>query len=81
MKHYNPTSKSRRHMSTISFRQHITASKPYKALAGGFKRDVGRNNYGRLTTRHKGGGHKRLYREIDFLFNKKDIPARIESIE
>ncbi len=81
MKHYKPTSPSRRGMTTIPYRGVITASEPHKALTFGRKRAVGRNNTGRITTRHKGSGHKRLYREIDFVFNKKDIPAKIVSVE
>ncbi|MSR78710.1 MAG: 50S ribosomal protein L2 [Candidatus Taylorbacteria bacterium] len=81
MKSYNPTSKSRRHMTTISYGDILTASEPHKALTYGRKRHVGRNNRGRLTTRHKGGGHKRLYREIDFTLEKRDIPAIVETIE
>src|SRR3989344_320160 len=81
MKFYKPTSKSRRHLSTVSYRGVITASEPLKSLTSGFKRHVGRNNRGRITTRHKGGGNKHLYREIDFLYNKHDMPARIESVE
>ena len=59
----------------------VTASEPFKKLTKGKKRSVGRNSQGRITTRHKGGGHKRLYRDLDFLFNKRDIPAKIETIE
>lgn len=81
MKSYKPTSNPRRQMTTISYGDFLTRSKPHKALTGGFKRAVGRNNYGRLTTRHKGGGHKKSYRFVDFLFDKKDIPAVIESVE
>jgi len=50
-------------------------------LTKGVKRNVGRNNAGRITTRHKGGGHKRRYRDIDFTYNKYDIPAKIETVE
>lgn len=81
MKSYKPTSKSRRQMTNVSFKATLTVSRPHKALTGGFQRAVGRNNKGRLTTRHKGGGHKRLYRDIDFVFDKKDIPAKIETLE
>lgn len=81
MKRYKPTSKSRRHMTTISFKDHVTVGEPHKALTSGFKRDVGRNNRGRLTTRHKGGGVKRLYRDVDFSYDKKNIPAKIETVE
>lgn len=81
MKKYNPTTPSRRHMTTVTYRGKLTADKPHKALTTGIKKTGGRNNQGRITTRHKGGGHKRKYRTIDFIFNKKDIPARIETIE
>lgn len=81
MKKYKPTSPSRRNMSSIKYKDFLTASKPHKSLTKGFKRSVGRNNIGRITSRHKGGGHKRLYRDIDFVYNKKDIPAKIETIE
>lgn len=81
MKSYRPTSKSRRHMTTISYGEILTASEPHKRLTSGRMRHVGRNNRGRLTTRHKGGGHKRLFREIDFVYDKHDISAVIETIE
>jgi large subunit ribosomal protein L2 len=81
MKTYKPTTPSKRHQTTVSYRNVLTASEPLKALTRGFKRSVGRNNQGRITTRHKGGGHKRLYREIDFFYNKHDIPAKIASVE
>ena len=81
MKTYKPTTPSKRHQSTVSYRNVLTASEPLKSLTKGFKRSVGRNNQGRITTRHKGGGHKRLYRDIDFMYNKRDIPAKITTIE
>ncbi len=81
MKKYKPTSPSRRNMSTIKYKDFLTTSEPHKALTKGFKRHVGRNNIGKITTPHKGGGHKRLYRDIDFVYNKKDIPAKIETVE
>jgi large subunit ribosomal protein L2 len=81
MKTYKPTSPSKRHQTTVTYRNVLTKSKPEKSLTKGFKRSVGRNNQGRITVRHKGGGHKRLYREIDFMYNKHDIPAKITSIE
>jgi large subunit ribosomal protein L2 len=68
-------------MTTIKYRDFLTATEPHKSLTKGFKRKVGRNNIGRITTPHKGGGHKRLYRDIDFVYNKKDIPAKIETVE
>jgi large subunit ribosomal protein L2 len=81
MKHYRPTTKSRRGMTTISYRKILTAKDPHKSLTSGFKRSVGRNSFGRLTTRHKGGGHKRLYREIDFKYEKFNIPAKVLTVE
>lgn len=81
MKAYHPTTPSRRQASTVSYRQVLSGDQPLKALTRGFKRAVGRNHQGRITTRHKGSGHKRLYREIDFRYDKIDIPARLDSIE
>lgn len=81
MKYYRPTTKSRRQMSTLSYRAYLTASEPHKSLTKGYKRHVGRNAQGRITTRHHGSGHKRLFRDVDFMYNKKDIPAQIVSVE
>lgn len=80
MKTYKPTTPSRRNMVTLDYSV-LTTSKPHKSLTAGGKRSMGRNNQGRITTRHKGGGNKRRYRMIDFLYNKHDIPAKIESVE
>ncbi|MFA6095506.1 MAG: 50S ribosomal protein L2 [Candidatus Paceibacterota bacterium] len=81
MKTYRPTSPSRRHMQTIDFKEHLTHKNPVKALTYGRKRDVGRNSQGRITVRHKGGGHKRLYRDISFAYDKQNIPATVKSVE
>jgi len=81
IKNYKPTSKSRRHMSVVSYKSILSNNNPLKALTFGRKRAVGRNNVGRITVRHKGGGHKRLFREIDFNYNKINIPYRIVSVE
>lgn len=81
MKNYKPRTPSRRNQTTVNYRGVLTTNDPEKSLTKGFKRSVGRNNQGRITTRHKGGGHKRLYREIDFMYNKHEIPAVIKSIE
>ncbi len=81
MKSYRPTTKSRRHMTTASFKQFVTVDEPHKALTKGGKRRMGRNNAGRITTRHKGGGSKRLFRDIDFTYTKLNVPGRIETIE
>mgnify|MGYP001567969263 FL=1 len=68
-------------MTGINYRQILTASEPEKSLVKGYKRGVGRNQSGKITTRHKGGGHKRLYRDVDFTLDKQDIPFTIKSIE
>jgi large subunit ribosomal protein L2 len=68
-------------MTTIEFKKIVTASEPEKSLTHGFRRAVGRNSSGKITTRHKGSGHKRLYREINFTYNKKDIPAVVKTVE
>lgn len=81
MKTYKPTTKSRRQMSNINYRDILTKTKPTKSLVHGFKKSFGRNSQGRLTSRHRGGGHKRLYRDIDFMYDKKDITAMIKSVE
>src|SRR3989344_269506 len=81
MKKYKPTSKSRRQMTNVNYKGVLTKSEPTKSLTYGFRRSVGRNSAGRITTRHKGGGHKRLFRDVDFLYNKKEIRAKIKSVE
>lgn len=81
MKKYTAYTPSRRQMSVVTYRGVLTESKPEKSLTKGGKRHVGRNNQGRITTRHKGGGHKRVWREVDFSFNKFDIPATVKSVE
>ncbi len=81
MKTYKPTTPSRRNMTTVSYRGVITTNDPYKPLTHGFKRGVGRNAFGRITSPYKGGGHKRSYREIDFKYDIMDIPAKVETVE
>ncbi len=82
MRKYKPTSPARRQMEVIDWRAvALTKNQPEKSLTRGFRRAVGRNAYGRITTRHKGGGVKRLWREVDFRYDKIDIPARVESVE
>ena len=81
MKRYKPTSASRRGMTVVSYGDILTASEPHKALTRGNHRPMGHNHHGRITTPHKGGGNKRLFREIDFTYNKKDIEAKLETIE
>lgn len=80
IKKYKPTSPGRRGMSSSGFAE-ITKSKPEKSLLRPLKKRGGRNNQGRISTRHQGGGHKRQYRLIDFKRNKHGIPAKVSSIE
>ncbi len=80
VKRYNPTSPGRRGTSVSTFEE-ITRSKPEKSLLRPLKSQAGRNNQGRITTRHRGGGHKRRYRLIDFKRNKDGVPARVATIE
>jgi large subunit ribosomal protein L2 len=80
VKKYNPTTPGRRQMTGYTFDQ-ITASEPYKPLTGFKMKAAGRNHSGTITVRHQGGGHKKLYRNIDFTFAKRDIPAKVETIE
>lgn len=81
MKSYKPTTPSRRKMTTVSYRGTITTQDPYKPLTKGFRRGSGRNAFGRITSQARGGGHKRSYREIDFVYDKYDIPAKIQTVE
>lgn len=83
MKSYKPTTPSRRHMTGIDYRKVLgtTKNSPHKALTKGVKRHKGRSSSGRISVRHKGGGAKRLWREIDFLYDKRDIPATVETVE
>ena len=77
---FKPTSPGRRFMSVSTF-DDITKSKPEKALTEKLTKKGGRNNYGRLTMRHQGGGHKRRYRVIDFKRTKDGVPAKVAAIE
>ena len=81
MKTYRPTTPSQRSQSSVVYRGVITTNEPHKPLTSGFRRGSGRNAFGRITTRHKGGGHKRSYREIDWKYDKLDIPAKVQSVE
>ncbi len=80
IKKYKPTSPGRRDMTASTFEE-ITRSKPRKSLTSGMRKRAGRNAHGRITVRHRGGGHRRRYREIDFKRDKHGIPARVETIE
>lgn len=81
MKRYKPTTPSRRNMTTVTHRGVLTTDVAFKGLTHGFKRSMGRNNRGRITTRHKGGGNKRMFRDVDFFYDKKEIPAKITTVE
>lgn len=80
IKKYKPTTNGRRNMSVLTFDE-ITATKPERSLLAPLSNKGGRNNNGRITTRHQGGGHKRQYRIIDFKRNKDGVPATVATIE
>ena len=80
LKSYRPTSPGRR-FQTVSDFADITVSAPEKSLLEPLHKRGGRNNNGRITTRHQGGGHKRRYRRIDFKRNKDGVPAKVATIE
>ncbi len=80
IKVFKPTSPGRRDMSGFTFEE-ITRSRPEPSLTRGLRKRAGRNVRGKITIRHRGGGSKRLYREIDFRRNKFNIPGRVASIE
>ncbi|MCE7793864.1 50S ribosomal protein L2 [Salipaludibacillus sp. CUR1] len=80
IKKYKPTTNGRRGMTTLDF-QDLTTDKPEKSLLAPLHKRGGRNNQGRLTVRHQGGGHKRQYRIIDFKRDKDGIPGRVATIE
>jgi large subunit ribosomal protein L2 len=81
IRNYKARTKSTRHMSVIRYRDVLTTDRPLKSLTKGKKSQAGRNSAGRITTRHQGGGHKQRVRDIDFLFEKKNMPAKVEHIE
>ena len=80
IKHYKPTTSGRRGMSGLTFEE-ITTNTPEKSLLVPLHKKAGRNNQGRVTVRHQGGGHKRQYRIIDFKRNKDGVPGRVATIE
>jgi large subunit ribosomal protein L2 len=80
VKTFKPTTPTQRFKSVSTFEQ-VTRSKPEKSLTKGMKKSGGRNNFGRVTSWQRGGGHKRKYRTIDFKRNKRDVPARVAAIE
>ena len=80
IKSYNPYTPSRRHMTGSDFSE-ITKATPEKSLTVSLKKNAGRNNQGKITVRHQGGGSRRKYRIIDFKRRKDDIPAKVIGIE
>ena len=80
LKTYKPTPPGRRDGSVLDFSE-LTTRKPEKSLLRPLKKTGGRNNVGRITARHRGGGHKRRYRLIDFKRDKEAVPAKVKTIE
>src|ERR1044071_573957 len=80
MRTYRPTSAGMRFRTGLTF-DAVTSTQPEKKLREPLKRSGGRNNTGRVTADHRGGGHKRLYRIIDFKRDKRNVPAKVEAIE
>src|SRR5258708_10696527 len=80
LKKYKPTSPGRRFATYADFEE-VTRSEPEKSLVEGLSKTGGRNNNGRVTSRHRGGGAKRRYRKIDFKRRKHGVPAQVASIE
>ena len=80
VKHFRPTTPSRRFM-TVKSQEGLSKVAPEKSLLAPLKSSGGRNNSGKTTSRHRGGGHKRRYRIIDFRRNKIDVPATVKTIE
>jgi len=80
LRKYKPTSPGRRFRSVSSFEE-VTKTEPEKSLLEPLTKKGGRNNRGRITTRHQGGGHKRRFRKIDFKRRKDGVPAKVAAIE
>jgi large subunit ribosomal protein L2 len=80
IKTYKPTSPGRRFVTGSTFEE-ITATQPEPSLTVALKKTGGRNNLGRITSRHRGGGHKQFYRIVDFKRNKESVPAKVATIE
>jgi large subunit ribosomal protein L2 len=81
IKVYKRTTNGRRNMSVLEFKKTITTDTPEKSLLVTLDKNAGRNNQGKITVRHQGGGHKRKYRIIDFKRNKDNVPGRVATIE
>jgi large subunit ribosomal protein L2 len=81
MKIYKPTSSGTRGRIGIEYNKVLTTDRPEKSLLDSFKKQAGRDRRGRITVRHQGGGHKQLYRMVDFRREKMNIPAKVKTIE
>ncbi|MEG2000655.1 MAG: 50S ribosomal protein L2, partial [Evtepia sp.] len=81
IKSYKPTTPSRRHMTVSTFDGIDKKAKPERSLTESLKKSAGRNSYGRITVRHRGGGNKRKYRVIDFKRDKMEMPATVLRLE
>lgn len=81
MKKHKPTTPSRRHMTAVEYKEIVTTSEPLKKLTAPLKQQAGRNSFGRITVRHRGGGNERLYRLVDFKQDKFNIKGTIKEIE
>ena len=81
MKSYKPTTPSRRHMQVVEYRKLVSTDSPQKSLLKGGYKKTGRNNAGRITVRHRGGGVKKLLRLVDFRYEKYYIPAKVLTVE
>jgi len=81
IKTFRPKTHSLRFKTVLDYKQELTTDKPYKPLLEPKQRINGRNNYGQIAVRHRGGGNKRQYRVIDFKRDKSNIPAKVETIE
>ena len=80
IKVYKPTTNARRNMSVVDY-SNLSKVAPEKSLLAPLKKKSGRNSYGRITVRHRGGGNRRKYRIIDFKRQKFDVPATVKTIE
>ena len=80
MKSFRPTTPSRRQMTVVDYSV-LSKTAPFKSLTKKLKDCAGRNSQGRITTRHQGGGNKKLYRMVDFNQNKMNVPGRVETLE
>ncbi len=81
MKQYKPTTQSRRHMTVVDYGVLTAGVQPRKALTKRITAKAGRNSQGRITMRHQGGGNKKLYRIVDFVQKKQNVPGKVETIE